>query len=84
MQLDEFDRKLLAHLQEDARLTNNELSERIHLSPSQCSRRRIRLEGKQQEEERAHGRRMGSAALPAPQRTGFRSDYPCRMHPRST
>jgi DNA-binding Lrp family transcriptional regulator len=42
--LDDFDRKLLAHLQEDARLTNNELSERINLSPSQCSRRRIRLE----------------------------------------
>ncbi|WP_234186150.1 Lrp/AsnC family transcriptional regulator [Shinella sp. NM-101] len=42
--IDAFDRRLLAHLQEDARLTNNELSERINLSASQCSRRRIRLE----------------------------------------
>lgn len=42
--LDEFDRNLLRLLQGDARLTNNELSERINLSPSQCSRRRMRLE----------------------------------------
>lgn len=44
MHLDEFDRKLLRLLQEDARLTNQQLSERINLSPSQCSRRRQRLE----------------------------------------
>lgn len=43
-QLDAHDRKLLALLQEDARLTNNDLAERVHLSPSQCSRRRQRLE----------------------------------------
>jgi DNA-binding Lrp family transcriptional regulator len=43
-QLDSFDRKMLALLQQDARLTNNDLSARIHLSPSQCSRRRQRLE----------------------------------------
>lgn len=42
--LDKFDRKILAHLQEDARLTNSDLSERVNLSPSQCSRRRQRLE----------------------------------------
>jgi DNA-binding Lrp family transcriptional regulator len=42
--IDTFDRKMLALLQTDARLTNGELSERIHLSPSQCSRRRQRLE----------------------------------------
>lgn len=42
--IDQFDRKILALLQEDARLTNNEISERINLSPSQCSRRRQRLE----------------------------------------
>lgn len=42
--LDGFDRKILALLQEDARLTNNDLSERVNLSPSQCSRRRQRLE----------------------------------------
>jgi DNA-binding Lrp family transcriptional regulator len=44
VQLDGFDRKILALLQADARLTNNDLSARIHLSPSQCSRRRQRLE----------------------------------------
>lgn len=43
--LDGFDLKILAHLQDDGRLTNNELSELIALSPSQCSRRRARLEG---------------------------------------
>ncbi len=42
--IDQFDRKILALLQDDARLTNNEISERINLSPSQCSRRRQRLE----------------------------------------
>jgi DNA-binding Lrp family transcriptional regulator len=42
--LDGFDRKILALLQEDARLTNNDLSERVNLSASQCSRRRQRLE----------------------------------------
>src|SRR5207245_11426493 len=42
--LDQFDRKILALLQGDARLTNNDLSERVNLSASQCSRRRQRLE----------------------------------------
>jgi DNA-binding Lrp family transcriptional regulator len=42
--IDAFDRKILALLQADARLTNNDLSERVNLSPSQCSRRRQRLE----------------------------------------
>ncbi len=42
--MDEFDRKILALLQDDARLTNNDLGERVNLSPSQCSRRRQRLE----------------------------------------
>jgi len=42
--IDQFDRKILALLQTDARLTNNDLSERVNLSPSQCSRRRQRLE----------------------------------------
>lgn len=42
--IDAFDRKILALLQEDARLTNNDLAERVNLSPSQCSRRRQRLE----------------------------------------
>ena len=42
--LDGFDRKILAQLQADGRLTNSELAERIGLSPSQCSRRRSQLE----------------------------------------
>lgn len=42
--LDSFDLKLLRELQKDARLTNNELAERVALSASQCSRRRARLE----------------------------------------
>lgn len=44
MQIDQFDRKILALLQHDGRLTNNDLAERVNLSPSQCSRRRQRLE----------------------------------------
>ncbi|NLS03655.1 Lrp/AsnC family transcriptional regulator [Rhizobium sp. P32RR-XVIII] len=43
-QIDGYDLKILAELQRDGRLTNNELSELIALSPSQCSRRRARLE----------------------------------------
>lgn len=43
-QLDGFDLKILGELQRDGHLTNNELSELIALSPSQCSRRRSRLE----------------------------------------
>jgi DNA-binding Lrp family transcriptional regulator len=42
--LDHFDRKILALLQADGRLSNNDLSEQVNLSPSQCSRRRQRLE----------------------------------------
>ncbi len=42
--LDGFDLKILLALHEDGRLGNQELADRIHLSPSQCSRRRIRLE----------------------------------------
>jgi DNA-binding Lrp family transcriptional regulator len=42
--LDQFDLKLLSALEADGRLTNAELGEKIGLSASQCSRRRIRLE----------------------------------------
>ena len=42
--MDDFDLKLLNGLQEDGRLTNLELAERIGLSASQCSRRRTALE----------------------------------------
>lgn len=44
VRIDHFDRMILSLLQEDARLTNNDLSERVNLSASQCSRRRQRLE----------------------------------------
>jgi DNA-binding Lrp family transcriptional regulator len=42
--VDAFDLKILAALQDDGRLTNQELAELAGLSASQCSRRRIRLE----------------------------------------
>ncbi len=42
--LDQFDLRLLAALQDNGRLTNQEAGERIGLSPSQCSRRRSALE----------------------------------------
>jgi DNA-binding Lrp family transcriptional regulator len=42
--LDTFDFKILRALQDDGRLTNQELAEIAGLSASQCSRRRMRLE----------------------------------------
>jgi DNA-binding Lrp family transcriptional regulator len=42
--VDAFDLRLLMVLQEDARLTNQQIGERIGLSASQCSRRRSALE----------------------------------------
>jgi len=42
--LDTFDLKLLAALQDDGRLTNQQLADLVGLSASQCSRRRMRLE----------------------------------------
>jgi DNA-binding Lrp family transcriptional regulator len=42
--LDSYDLRLLACLQDNGRLTNQELAERVNLSPSQCSRRRAALE----------------------------------------
>ena len=42
--LDRFDLKILAELQRDARLSSQELAERIGLSPSPCSRRVKQLE----------------------------------------
>ena len=41
--MDRTDRKLLALIQHDASLSHAELAERVHLSPSQCSRRIQRL-----------------------------------------
>lgn len=42
--VDAFDLKILAALQDDGRLTNQELADKAGLSASQCSRRRMRLE----------------------------------------
>src|ERR1700730_9926335 len=42
--VDAFDLKILSALQDDGRLTNQELAEIAGLSASQCSRRRMRLE----------------------------------------
>lgn len=42
--LDRIDAAILALLQGDARLTAQDLADRVHLSPSQCARRRQRLE----------------------------------------
>lgn len=45
MELDATDLRILAALQKEGRITNAELSERVHLSPSACHRRVQRLEG---------------------------------------
>ena len=44
MKLDHIDHKILKHLQENARITNAELAERVGLSPTPCLRRLRRLE----------------------------------------
>jgi Lrp/AsnC family leucine-responsive transcriptional regulator len=43
-ELDAIDRRILAILQENGRLSNQEIAERINLSPSPCLRRIRRLE----------------------------------------
>ena len=43
-QLDEFDRKILSALQENARITTQELAERVGLSATPCARRVKRME----------------------------------------
>ena len=42
--LDALDRRIIAELQDDARLTNVELAKKIGLSPSPCLRRVKRLQ----------------------------------------
>jgi Lrp/AsnC family transcriptional regulator, leucine-responsive regulatory protein len=44
MTLDEIDRRILRALQRNGRMSNGELSEDVHLSPSACHRRVQRLE----------------------------------------
>src|ERR1700716_1067995 len=47
--VDAFDLKMLAALQDDGRLTNQQLADLVGLSASQCSRRRMRLGGGEEE-----------------------------------
>jgi Lrp/AsnC family transcriptional regulator, leucine-responsive regulatory protein len=61
--LDRTDVALLAELQRGARLTNAELAERVHLSPSACLRRVQRLE--------REGVIAGYRALVDPERIGL-------------
>jgi Lrp/AsnC family leucine-responsive transcriptional regulator len=44
MSLDEIDRRILTSLQRNGRMSNSDLSEAVHLSPSACHRRVQRLE----------------------------------------
>jgi DNA-binding Lrp family transcriptional regulator len=44
VQLDAIDRAILAELQKDGRLSNQDLAQRVHLSPSACLRRVKALE----------------------------------------
>ncbi|TDT42993.1 AsnC family transcriptional regulator [Halospina denitrificans] len=44
VQIDRIDRQILEHLQKDGGLTNQQLAERVGLSPSPCSRRVKALE----------------------------------------
>lgn len=44
MQLDSYDREILRRLQEDGRISNQDLADRIGLSPSPCLRRVRALE----------------------------------------
>ncbi|WP_031554949.1 Lrp/AsnC family transcriptional regulator [Parvularcula oceani] len=44
MKLDQIDLKILRHLQENARITNADLAEKVGLSPTPCLRRLRRLE----------------------------------------
>ncbi|MFP6557648.1 Lrp/AsnC family transcriptional regulator [Paraburkholderia sp. B3] len=44
LELDAIDRRILAILQENGRLSNQEIAERVNLSPSPCLRRIRRLE----------------------------------------
>ena len=42
-ELDRIDRRILAHLQRDGRLTNADLAKKVHVSPATCHRRTQRL-----------------------------------------
>ncbi|WP_225026410.1 Lrp/AsnC family transcriptional regulator [Xinfangfangia pollutisoli] len=63
--LDATDRRILAALQQDGRITNADLAERVNLSPSACHRRVQRLE--------EDGFIAGYVALLDPRRLGLPS-----------
>ena len=44
MSLDDIDRRILTALQRKGRMSNSDLSEQVHLSPSACHRRVQQLE----------------------------------------
>lgn len=44
VELDAIDRRILSILQENGRLSNQDIAERVNLSPSPCLRRIRRLE----------------------------------------
>ena len=60
--LDDLDRRILAVLQVDASMTNQELAQRVHASPPTCLRRVRRL--------RELGVIQGIAAILAPEKVG--------------
>ncbi len=61
--MDDKDREILRHLQDNARLTNAELADRVNLSPSPCLRRVRRLE--------AEGVILRYATIVDPRRAGL-------------
>ncbi|MGF6722586.1 Lrp/AsnC family leucine-responsive transcriptional regulator [Paraburkholderia sp. GAS41] len=63
IEMDTIDRRILAILQENGRLSNQEIAERVNLSPSPCLRRIRRLE--------ESGVIRGYVALLDPQRLGL-------------
>ena len=71
VELDKIDRKILEVLQNNGRLTNLEVAERVNLSPSPCLRRIRRLE--------ESGVIRQYAALLDPSKIGPRSRFSIRV-----
>ncbi|KXX63314.1 Lrp/AsnC family transcriptional regulator [Marichromatium gracile] len=63
MKLDRYDRRILAELQDNGRISNQDLAERVGLSPSPCLRRVRALE--------AAGIILGHRTLVSPQALGL-------------
>src|SRR5690554_5813359 len=71
--LDRYDLKILAALQENAAISNQELADRIGLSPSPCSRRVKQLE------EAGYTMRQCPEVLNCALVTGMDADYQLRV-----